>query len=643
MATLGEKSVGSIVKFNICGNLVNFIVVNQGNPNTSVYDVSCNGTWLLMEQACATCQYSHFTYLSNNLMSFLDEYVNNSILEVTIPYSKKDSEGYGVLGTATKKVFVLSGTEMGLSNSNMLVEGSVLAYFNGLSAEKRATSFIGTDGTLVRCWTRSVGISYGTNVYSCNTSGTLQSEANTNKIAFRPAMVLSPDTYVDDEGVVGSEPSLSGYANIEGVNKELSISYANISESLPNGYTKVQYIESTGTQYINTGFKPNNASRIVLDIDVTAKSSQSGIFGARNGTASSGFNVWTWNDNAGYQVDYGTQQFLEVGGNSSGRHILDLNQHVFYVDGNPVNTATVQSFNCSYNAYLFTVSSGGNLMTNYPCIAKLYSCQIYNNGTLVRDFVPCTNPSGVAGLYDTVNDTFYTNEGTGTFGVGATLSSNEGVWKEIVSTYVCVGGIWRLAASATTEGVLPSGYTSIPYLQSSGSNYIDTGFIPDNNTRVFCGMTCLNTTNNGVFYGASDASNKLCFLEYIKNSFTLIELYSRHANQNNKLYSNYANDIVLGATIIDHNGNQTVARMKDKYASATHGSTYSPPTFTSPCSLYIFASNVAGTAANAMQSKLYFMRIYNNGTLVRDFIPCKDPNSVEGLYDIVNGQFYTFS
>ena len=60
---------------------------------------------------------------------------------------------------------------------------------------------------------------------------------------------------------------------------------------------------------------------------------------------------------------------------------------------------------------------------NYASM-KLYSCKIYNNGTLVRDFVPAKNSSGTIGLYDTVNGACYTNAGSGTFTAGADINNN---------------------------------------------------------------------------------------------------------------------------------------------------------------------------------------------------------------------------
>ena len=53
---------------------------------------------------------------------------------------------------------------------------------------------------------------------------------------------------------------------------------------------------------------------------------------------------------------------------------------------------------------------------------KLYSCQIYDNGTPVRNFIPCKNPSGVVGLYDLVDGKFYTNAVAGNFTAGETVT-----------------------------------------------------------------------------------------------------------------------------------------------------------------------------------------------------------------------------
>ena len=80
------------------------------------------------------------------------------------------------------------------------------------------------------------------------------------------------------------------------------------------------------------------------------------------------------------------------------------------------------------------IASGSAIDTsslgNYASM-KLYSCKIYNADTLVRDFIPCKNPSGTVGLYDTVNGTYYGNSGTGVFTAGAEISALEDrEWRE---------------------------------------------------------------------------------------------------------------------------------------------------------------------------------------------------------------------
>lgn len=409
------------------------------------------------------------------------------------------------------------------------------------------------------------------------------------------------------------------YIGVDGVARKIKKGYVGVENfakrNLPTGYTQVEYIESSGTQYINTGFKPNNASRIAMDIDVTASSSQSALFGARNGTASSGFNVWTWNNNAGYQVDYGTQQFLEVGGTSSGRHILDLHQHVFYVDANPVNIATTQSFACNYNAYLFTVSSGGNLMTNYPCSAKLYACNIYDNGTMVRDFVPCVNPSGAVGLYDMVNGKFYANEGTGTFTAGT--SAHSGAARLIKKAYIGIGG-----------GVT---YREVEYIQSSGTQYIDTGFTPNQDTRVVCRTRLpLNSKTNWLFGSRySTDERKYAFAASSAN------YYSAHYNTENPRFDKTLTP--AGVFTVDFN-KQNIGIIAD---GVTYTTTSTPTyaAFDTPSSMLLFAC-VTGDSVTCGSSAIYGCQIYDNGKLIRDYVPAINPSGAAGLFDRVTKQFH---
>lgn len=186
---------------------------------------------------------------------------------------------------------------------------------------------------------------------------------------------------------------------------------------LPEGYTQLEYIESTGTQYIDTGFKPNQDTRLVCSVDFPAISASSGawLFGSRTTNVVKTFGFLSYNSI--YRSDYNDQTTPgEIAVIPGGKFTLDKNKNITYFDGVVVNSLPTGTFQGDYSLYLFANNNGGTLQN--PCSAKLYSCQIYDNGALVRNFVPCQDPTGNVGLYDLVGAQFYGNAGSGTFTAG---------------------------------------------------------------------------------------------------------------------------------------------------------------------------------------------------------------------------------
>ena len=185
--------------------------------------------------------------------------------------------------------------------------------------------------------------------------------------------------------------------------------------ALPSGYKRLEYIESSGTQYIDEGFKPNQDTRVVCDVDWAPASTASWLFGCRTSNTAETYNFLTYSNK--YRSDYNaTTSGAETSSTPSGRFIIDKDKNITKIDGVVVNTLTYASFQCKYNMYLFANNNAGSVAGNTS--AKLYSCQVYDNGTLVRDYIPCQTTSGEVGLYDLVNSAFYGNAGTGTFTAG---------------------------------------------------------------------------------------------------------------------------------------------------------------------------------------------------------------------------------
>ena len=181
--------------------------------------------------------------------------------------------------------------------------------------------------------------------------------------------------------------------------------------SLPNGYKRLEYIQSSGTQYIDTGFKPNQNTKIELDV-LSAEGTSSNIpyiFGTQD--SSNNYFVATW------VLGYGSGMVTTGINLYDGKfHVVKVENGALYKDGSIIAQRTVSSFSIGVPIFLFAVNSSRQSMGYGAC--KLRSCKIYNNGMLVRDFIPCKNPSGVIGLWDDVNSVFYQNAGSGTFTSG---------------------------------------------------------------------------------------------------------------------------------------------------------------------------------------------------------------------------------
>lgn len=182
---------------------------------------------------------------------------------------------------------------------------------------------------------------------------------------------------------------------------------------LPSEYKVVEYIEGTGTQYIDTGFKPNNNTCYEIKYQTIPTQDFSGVMGSEHGWGNTSFALWCKhagfaNSTINNQTWYGASPVT-----------MRFDKGTLYKDGVQVWSAS-GTFQCNYNAYLFGINRAGTLTEPVDNL-KIYYVKIWDNGTLVRDFVPCTK-NGIAGLYDRVNNDFYVNKGSGTFSVGEVVS-----------------------------------------------------------------------------------------------------------------------------------------------------------------------------------------------------------------------------
>ncbi len=206
-----------------------------------------------------------------------------------------------------------------------------------------------------------------------------------------------------------------------GEGKELLI----VNRDLPAEYTQVEYIQSTGGQNINTGFIPNQDTSLELGVNCyRAITSDIWFYGARKAYGNSEYSL-LYRTGKLFRIDYGNR-VVDFPSTLDTPTFFSIKQNKNKVTINGITTsADANNFTCPVSLYLLTVNIDGTPQTA-SLAAQIYYCKIYDDGKLVRDFVPCyRNSDKKPGLYDLVNDVFYTNAGATDFTYGEEITSKE--------------------------------------------------------------------------------------------------------------------------------------------------------------------------------------------------------------------------
>lgn len=199
---------------------------------------------------------------------------------------------------------------------------------------------------------------------------------------------------------------------------DLDLSKNNIGQVTPASFNKLQYITSTGTQYIDTGVPVKSGLHVILKMKYTSTST---VFGGRDSfTVNSFAFLVNLNDLRRPYLVYGSQ-YIQLSNDqaTSGSLIFDFNDNVWTLknlSGSELLTKTFnkETFTGNSNIYLF----GASLQDSVNGLFKgsVYECQIYDGDTLIRDYVAAERyPDLKVGLLDQVNNVFYLNKGTGDF------------------------------------------------------------------------------------------------------------------------------------------------------------------------------------------------------------------------------------
>ena len=216
---ISTLAVGSSVYLNVGGVRKEFLVVHQGKPS-SMYDESCNGTWLLMKDIYEDRQwhssdtnYLEFStihsYLNSTFLNLFDSDIRDAIKQVKIPYRKNGGSGgtdqNGANGLSAK-VFLLSGYEVGWTTSDhefFPQDGTKLDYFkSGADTSANKKRIAKRNGLAAIWWLRSPSIGYTDSVWRVDAGGGRDYNNASRSYGIRPCIILPSNTLVDDSGNV---------------------------------------------------------------------------------------------------------------------------------------------------------------------------------------------------------------------------------------------------------------------------------------------------------------------------------------------------------------------------------------------------------------------------------------------------------
>ena len=383
---------------------------------------------------------------------------------------------------------------------------------------------------------------------------------------------------------------------------------------IPENYTEVEYIESTGTQWIDTGVIPTK--------DIGARMS----FLITNTISGDACMLMSGGDNVSYRWGFscrlaGAQ--LQVSGLMKANlswenysmtvntpHIVDYNYNNYancYLDGTLIRS-NIPGGDVSRNNTIYIFASNDGTGTIWrPSTFKLYSLKMTDNGNIIRDFVPVLDENNKPGLYDKITGTMFYNQ-----------------------------------ASSGNDFSYGKKITYIDYLQASGTQYIDTGYKPNNNTKI----DLIGKFNN---------TYPCCLWASRWSQSPDYDTYGAYAENNSAgmLYvycGKYSAGNFTGVdnTTFPHRDGNYIRFIQDKNkvdftnlgSGANWTYTFNEETFQSTRNLALFYFS-SPSAFNTKGGYIKSCKIYDNGIMIRDFVAVRDENNTGYMFDKVSHRLFS--
>lgn len=421
---------------------------------------------------------------------------------------------------------------------------------------------------------------------------------------------------------------------------------------LPEGYAEVEYIQSSGTQYIDTNISEFQDLSIDCDIEFTEENSKSmSVFIASRKQSSTYlfFGLDTSTDNE-IRCLYATGRYIfgPIISNKRYHCKVKTGEREFSVNDDKFIAST--TFTTSYNSmFIFATHNAYSDSATSFSKMRLYSFDITrdSDGEYIRQYIPCIDPSGIIGLYDLAEKKFCSNSGTGSFTAGPEVGGDIVISEDAEYTFTVTGNR-ELTAVFAVASRLPEGYTEVEYISNPNFTYLLTGIsatYPYSNRQIEIKMKLNDPSKAGSIFGSryrqtsnqgvvvSDDSTNL---SYYVSSTTGEKFLSLGGSIN---ITDIVDEII---TIVIDGINGTLSANDKTVTSGIPSASGARQS----CSLYgyMFTQNYKGnwstTNYSSMDFDLYSFKVFSkDGELQKDLVPCIDPNGKVGVYDLANAAF----
>lgn len=538
----------------------------------------------------------------------------------------------------------------------------------------------------------------------------LESNCNWNVISVPDWLTVTPSNGTIDNA--STVINISAQTNDTGVARSAEITFspvvgASVSDIPPvscvitvnQSAADVSYLGyvqlSSLSDYIDTGYIPNENSKVEVKayIDGTAKSRQ--IFGCRSSSSST--------DRFAYFLDTNVHTINPMYGDGS---LNDLN---ISLPINQVYTLSIKQGSASYNGteypisyttrtispytlWLFCTNQANAIYGHAELGMKLYYCKIYESDVLIHDYCPAVDNDGNVSLYDEITKTYLHSQLNtmvgdqlydsieiipNTMSVSSVANTQTAKVKYSDSEQVSILGIddaWLTASLSEDKTELTVAYEANPnsesriatitlgcgtaratlivtqdkLIQSTGeytpllylaSNEADHPYI---DTRLFLDSSyvvetkCQFSKYDAIaIFGARSATNNLRYAALVDSKQRYYLILANNDNSTGAYYTWHASDgaITIRMSMIDaYIGDQHVGQSNPGGVAA----------FTTACSMYLFAENQLGTPKNITGTRtIYYLKVFEADgiTLVASYIPVLDSNGIPCIYEEKAGIF----